>query len=764
MKAAHASSDTTADINKQQCNTRMLFSASAAPSPTLASASSTAQQKGQPEQCNAKTLQALLGIMAQPQAATVKGEMDLGAKQEQEQQKHRQQAHMELSQIELIYRAEGNANLVLALPQFKKVLRLPKTSTTTMTMPSNRHSSKSSSNTNVKYNKMKIGKTQQQQEEQTELEVDVANREQVADEEWQQKRQQKHPEQQQTQEWLLQYQQKQQKQHEMVQSASDPAVNQNAKDLTMEDFVAYIEVIRKLLGNEYVFEPAIVRLHKDEDIRWINERIQKDRPAHRRDKEFCGEFGLLLPDATRLPIAFDILLSNLQAELIGDTYAIEIKPKQGWLLPSDIIKDFLNQKKPTDASIKMHETAKDAALEVHTVAATAAADEKNEECKERGEVIVKNSHVKRCRYCAKQLLKLQAGKINRRSSYCPLAMFSGIPSEMLAAIGALLQCPQNNLRIFRNGILVYDGEIYAYEELIENLFPGDQIELLKDLVVACLLKDYTANSGNNNNNTSKELSNIVVKGDDATDVAETSETVVGQPHLSSISSRRKLTVARMQEEQIKESNVMPTNRAESALTTLKAAAQMTSKDLTPATTTTKATTTAAAVAPTLETISQAQITEVEMLCLPKNCVLQKILQLQLLAKDNMPALQATGYAHKSERSYDALRALLLRSRSYNQPLEMKLEPPEAYLLGATALDCSIMLAFQEISMCNQELASMQSTHLTKSPLFKYLVEIPPHNKLFLTKITLVDLDPKPDSHLCKYIKQTCQALSLFMDG
>lgn len=37
--------------------------------------------------------------------------------------------------------------------------------------------------------------------------------------------------------------------------------------------------------------------------------------AHRRDKEFCGEFGLLLPDATRLPIAFDILLSNLQVSL-----------------------------------------------------------------------------------------------------------------------------------------------------------------------------------------------------------------------------------------------------------------------------------------------------------------------------------------------------------------------------------------------------------------------------------------------------------------
>lgn len=35
-------------------------------------------------------------------------------------------AQLELSQFELIYRAEGNSNLVLALPQFKKVLRLPK--------------------------------------------------------------------------------------------------------------------------------------------------------------------------------------------------------------------------------------------------------------------------------------------------------------------------------------------------------------------------------------------------------------------------------------------------------------------------------------------------------------------------------------------------------------------------------------------------------------------------------------------------------------
>ena len=44
----------------------------------------------------------------------------------QAQSQSRSHKLMELSQIELIYRAEGNANLVLALPQFKKVLRLPK--------------------------------------------------------------------------------------------------------------------------------------------------------------------------------------------------------------------------------------------------------------------------------------------------------------------------------------------------------------------------------------------------------------------------------------------------------------------------------------------------------------------------------------------------------------------------------------------------------------------------------------------------------------
>ncbi|XP_050325393.1 inositol-pentakisphosphate 2-kinase [Bactrocera neohumeralis] len=726
----------TTDINKQgeqpRDSTRMAFVAA---SPALAPSSTSAspQQKRHQEQCSTKILQALLGIAAQPQGETQSDEPESVATL-------KQQWHMELSQIELIYRAEGNANLVLALPQFKKVLRLPKTSR----LPTTSHSNSS------KYNEMKIGNTQQQ------TDANVAKGRQVPDKEWQQhqQHQQQQTQQRQTQEMQLQHQPEQQKHQEVVQSASDPAVNQNAKDLTMEDFVAYIEVIRKLLGSEFVFETEIVRITAEKDIRWINERIRADRPAYRRDKEFCGEFGLLLPDATRLPIAFDILLSNLQAELIGDTYAIEIKPKQGWLLPTEVVSNLCELKKgPALAT-----------------ATAAAAAEQRQEAKGAEQVegmeAPARSHVARCRFCAMQFLKLHTGKINRRTSYCPLALFSGVPAQMVTAIDALLRCPQNNLRIFRNGILVYDGEKHCYEDLAQTIFPG-QIELLKDLVVACLLRDYTANDNSSDGAGGGEgSSSSVATNDEPADIVEVAKAASGQPHLSAASEQSAMAEEKQRADEMwrttEESSVMPAHLTDSARGATEPAARVASRGApTPPRPRTKTTTRTDTVA--LETTSQAQITEVETLCLPANCVLQKILHLQLLAKHHMPALHAAGYARKSEKSYNALKALL--QHSCQQQIGDALQPVEAYMLGATALDCSVMVAFQEISTHNTELAHPRSPEMTTATaLPRHCVVLPRYKRTFLTKVTLVDLDPKPDSHLCKYIKQTSQALNLFMDS
>ncbi|XP_036330500.1 inositol-pentakisphosphate 2-kinase [Rhagoletis pomonella] len=720
----------TTDISQQEerqqdDNSRMAIAGwLATPTEHTTTTAAPQQQKHQQEQGCAEILEALLGIAVQTKT-------EMTTEQSKSVVKQQQPALVELSQIELIYRAEGNANLVLALPQFKKVLRLPKTA-----LPSTEYN-------NIQ---IQIGNTQQRR--------DV----EVVDEEWQQhqeQRQQWQP-QQTPEQWQLQRQQKQeQKRQEVVKSASDSAVNQNAKDLTMEEFVAYIEVIRNLLGNEYIFETEIVRIAKEEDKRWINEQIRPDRPAHRQDKEFCGEFGLLLPDATRLPIAFDILVSNLQAELIGVTYAIEIKPKQGWLLPTDVVNNLFDLKKPMRTNTMATATATAAAIDDQKVAGTA----------ENKAINAASSHVTRCRFCAMQYLKLRAGKINRRTSYCPMMLFSGVPARMLAALDALLRCPQNNLRIFRNGISIYDSEHQLYEDFVENYFPSGQIELLKDLVVACLLRDYT----NNNNidaetsNRSSSSSNSGVSDDDVVDVGGIAKAVTGQPHLNATQKSVAQTEAESEEEnEMEGSKVMPTQLIveEDTYTVAARAARLTAKGLpTKATTTTMTARTAA-----LETTSQAQITEVETLCLPKNCVLQKVLHLQLLAKRHMTDLHAAGYANKSEKSYNALKSLLQRSR--NQPVAaVELNPTEAYLLGATALDCSIMLAFQEISLCNQvPPPHSQPSNLTKSPLSKHCVVMPCYGKTFLTKVTLVDLDPKPDSHLCKYIKQTSQALNVFTDG
>lgn len=54
---------------------------------------------------------------------------------------------------------------------------------------------------------------------------------------------------------------------------------------------------------------------------------------------------------------------------------------------------------------------------------------------------------------------------------------------------------------------------------------------------------------------------------------------------------------------------------------------------------------------------------------------------------------AQGYAQQGTPSYKALRALLA-SRQQDNVQELAAE--QAYMLGATALDCSIMLTFQEV--------------------------------------------------------------------
>ncbi|XP_065366999.1 inositol-pentakisphosphate 2-kinase [Calliphora vicina] len=742
-----------------------------------------------------------------------------------EREQSQSQQLMELSQIELIYRAEGNANLVLALPQFKKVLRLPK-----------------------------IYKLHEQKQ--------LEQEPQYQETQCNQRHSQQH-----------QHAQEQQKQQDEMNQQEPNKISttgqqQNKNDavgiLTMDHYVAYISIIRCLVGNEFVFETDIVAVPNPNDRHWINENIKPYRPANRLDKVFGGHFGLLLPDATQLPAEFDILFSNLQRKkqsatvttvtkisqcsksissdnsssvsnnIFGsDTFAIEIKPKQGWLLPNDVnnlfdIKPKITQTIRTAQPPSLSETKTTSKAAVAATIPTAAQakaliSSTDSRCftttqTEPSQTIMpttktttttataitsqavkamtsrccnsstrkttrddKISHSlydrvdTRCRYCCMQFLKVKQQKIHKRNQYCPIDLFSGTTEKMIFALEALFECPQNNLRIFKNGCLVFDDQISRTYK-IDDLFSSDKLQLIKHLVVTCLLREYEGKAEANNEGkkqinkeTKQELHASTASmagvegaggeveggdgdggsraGDENSAGTSGAGVVDGQPQ-SSVTSCKKQKL-----------NTMPKTTVAATTTTL------TETEVTKV----KSTLTSAGPIYTMDTTSTStsdnstrcleQINKAEVTCLPKNCVLQKILHLQTLAKINLQFMLDHEYADKKGKTYNIVCKLLEKfAKNHNELTLCQLSPEEQYILAATALDCSIMITFCEIENAAEDKKENSKESLIDNP---YVVST--FGQQFLTKVTLLDLDPKPDAHFNKYCLQTEQIVDAMKD-
>ncbi|KNA17367.1 hypothetical protein SOVF_080660 isoform B [Spinacia oleracea] len=79
------------------------------------------------------------------------------------------------------------------------------------------------------------------------------------------------------------------------------------------------------------------------------------------------------------------------------------------------------------------------------------------------------------RFKMHQVLKLQQLKIQQLSEYDPLDLFSGSKDQIHEALKALIATPQNNLRVFLNGSLIYGDlggmkfvEIEAFEDHLKS--------------------------------------------------------------------------------------------------------------------------------------------------------------------------------------------------------------------------------------------------------------------------------------------------------
>ena len=72
-----------------------------------------------------------------------------------------------------------------------------------------------------------------------------------------------------------------------------------------------------------------------------------------------------------------------------------------------------------------------------------------------------------CRFCMHQYLKMKSRKTSSLSAYCPLDLFANCSCRLLHALHSLFQDPQNNLRVFHDGTLIYSG--LAVKGVKENL-------------------------------------------------------------------------------------------------------------------------------------------------------------------------------------------------------------------------------------------------------------------------------------------------------
>ncbi|XP_038668517.1 inositol-pentakisphosphate 2-kinase isoform X1 [Scyliorhinus canicula] len=157
-------------------------------------------------------------------------------------------------------------------------------------------------------------------------------------------------------------------------------------------------VMKLLLGDNFVQPGEVIQLPLD-FVTQLALKIQPERSGSRCNKvmdAFSG-YALCLPDLTKFQTCHQI---EKRPPL-----CIEIKPKCGFIpFSSHITKD-----------IKRHV----------------------------------------CRYCMHQHLKVANGKWKRISKYCPLDLFSGNKQRMYIALKSLLQEPQNNLKIFKNGELIF---------------------------------------------------------------------------------------------------------------------------------------------------------------------------------------------------------------------------------------------------------------------------------------------------------------------
>ncbi|KAI1307950.1 Inositol-pentakisphosphate 2-kinase [Halotydeus destructor] len=204
-------------------------------------------------------------------------------------------------------------------------------------------------------------------------------------------------------------------------------------------------LIRLLNLSPFAECPKVVYLC-DKDMSHINKLISNSRPDARTHKTVAenGSFALLMADYCAFGCSSDVIMIRGKAfRLSGPIISTELKPKQGFLPSRDILSD--------DMAIMSSVT----------------------------------------RFHLTQHLKLQENMTDKISTYCPLDLFSGCPYRTKKAIKALLDNPQNNLRVFENSRQIYGDTVDMLSSQLDHSLgqynKKQTLELYSSLITSALL-------------------------------------------------------------------------------------------------------------------------------------------------------------------------------------------------------------------------------------------------------------------------------------
>ena len=204
---------------------------------------------------------------------------------------------------------------------------------------------------------------------------------------------------------------------QIVRFAKTKFVGKDQEATIVETAYFANEIMRPLLGVEFV-RPLRIGVVSDEDFELVKSGVEPLRPASRVKKRINTRKVILSPDCAFLSDG------DYGFNTRGDTFSVEIKPKQGW----------------------------------HSLKA--------------------NCSVDLCHRCLKQYAKLYSGEIDCISRYCPLDLFSGDESRMKRAIFDLYENPSNKFKLFKNGELIYTENVGSLAEAEQEIssFLGDRLE------------------------------------------------------------------------------------------------------------------------------------------------------------------------------------------------------------------------------------------------------------------------------------------------